>query len=123
MAITYTWKLTGLKKVKVGEFDGFVCQTYWKKIGTDENGNVGEFAGATPFTPEADADPATFTAWEDLTEEMVLGWIKDVVVGDYEVHVNAQIQKQLDAKVNREVSVDEKDFPWAPTPAPEGPAA
>lgn len=115
--ITYTWKLTGLKKVKVGEFNDFVCQTYWKKIGTDENGNVGEFAGATPFTPQADADPATFTAWEDLTEEMVLGWIQAVVVNDYEAHVNAHIAKQIADKVNPEVRVEENQFPWAP-PAP-----
>jgi hypothetical protein len=113
MAIIYTWKLTGLKKTRVNEFDGFVCQTYWKKIGTDEDGNTGEFAGATPFTPEADADPAEFTAWEDLTEEMVLAWIQAVVVGAYEEHVNGQIAKQIDEKVNPIVQVDEKEFPWS----------
>jgi hypothetical protein len=110
--ITYTWKLTSLKKVNTGTFDNFVCQTYWKKIGTDENGVTGEFSGATPFTPEADADPATFTVWEDLTEEQVLGWIQAIVVGAYEEHVNTQIQKQIDAKKNPVEDVNSDNFPW-----------
>lgn len=114
MTITYTWKLTGLKKTRFGQIDNYVCQTYWKKIGTDEDGNTGTFSGATPFTPEPDLDPAAFTEWENLTEEQVLGWIKAVVVGSYEEHVNRQIQKQIDAKKNPISDVPEKDFPWAP---------
>ena len=115
MAITYTWQLHALKKKNVGALNNFVAQTYWKKIGTDENGNVGEFAGATPFTPEADADPATFTNYDSLTESQVLGWIQAVVTGSYETHVNAQIQKQIDAKKNAETEVVSGSFPWIPT--------
>jgi hypothetical protein len=122
MAITYTWKLTSLKKMAVGTFDDFVCQTYWKKIGTDSDGNVGEFSGATPFTPAADADPATFAKFEDLTETQVLNWIKSRVIDGYEAHVNEQIQKQIDAKKNPITEVQDGNFPWSPpssdTPPP-----
>ena len=122
MAITYTWKLTSLKKMAVGTFDDFVCQTYWKKIGTDSDGNVGEFSGATPFTPAADADPATFAKFEDLTETQVLNWIKSRVTDGYEMHVNEQIQKQIDAKKNPITEVQDGNFPWSPpssdTPPP-----
>lgn len=112
MAITYTWKLTGLKKKDVNSLSGFVCQTYWKKIGTDENGLVGEFSGATPFTPEPDIDPATFTSFEALTETQVLGWIQEIVIGGYEQHVNEQIQKQIDLQKSPEVRIDDGNFPW-----------
>lgn len=114
MAITYTWELTSLKKKNVGNLTDFVAQTYWKKIGTDENGVTGEFSGATPFTPEADADPATFISFEDLTEAQVLGWIQEIVVGDYEKHVNEQIAKQIDTKKNLETEVGSGKFPWSP---------
>lgn len=114
MAITYTWELTSLKKKNIGNFNNFVVQTYWKKIGTDENGITGEFPSATPFTPEADMDPATFISFEDLTEAQVLGWIQTVVTGDYEAHVNDQIQKQIDAKKNPEIEVTSGKFPWSP---------
>lgn len=113
MALTYTWKVTGLKK----NTDGTVVQTYWQKIGTDEDGNEGTFSGATPFS----GDPAAegYIAFGDLTEADVLEWIQGVVVGGYEEHVNGQIQKQIDQKVN---VVSEASMPWAPPPAEEAPA-
>jgi hypothetical protein len=115
MAITYTWQLTALKKKNVGALNNFVAQTYWKKIGTNETGVTGEFAGATPFTPEADSDPAAFTKYEDLTEAQILNWIKAVVVGDYEKHVNEQIKKQIDSKITPETEVASGSFPWIPS--------
>ena len=115
MAITYTWQLTALKKKNVGALNNFIAQTYWKKIGTDEYGNTGEFNGATPFTPEADSDPATFVRYEDLTEAQILIWIKAVDVNDYENHVNAQIKKQIDSKFSPETDVASGSFPWNPT--------
>jgi len=114
--ITYTWKLTSLKKRNVGNLSGVVFQTYWKKIGTDANGNTGEFSGATPFDP-AQVDPNNFTSWDQLTEETVLGWIQAIVTGSYEQHVNEQIQRQLDEKANASQEISEGSFPWNPPPA------
>ena len=124
MTITYTWEITGLKTTNIGELENTVVQTYWKKIGTDENGNTGTFSGATPFTrdPNDESGPK-FIPFENLTEEDVLSWIKTIVVGDYETHVNEQIQKQINEKINP--IVDAK-MPWAPavvTPPVPAPAA
>jgi hypothetical protein len=121
MAITYTWKLTSLKKRNSGSLNGVVFQTYWQKIGTDENGNIGAFSGATPFDP-AQVDPNNFTAFDQLTEETVLGWIQGVVTGSYEQHVDEQIQRQIDEKVNASEEVGSGSFPWDPEPV-EQPAA
>lgn len=106
MAINYTWEVTGLKTKTEGSNEKAVIQTYWKKTGTDDDGNVGSFSGATPFT-SVDADP--FIAFDELTEANVLGWIQAVVVDDYEAHVNGVIQKQIDAQVD---PVVEADLPW-----------
>ena len=101
MAITYTWEITNLRKAP--QLDGMndvLVHVRWKKIGTDENGTTGEFQGATPLSaPEAEG----FTAYENLTKEQVLGWVQAVVVGQYEQHVNEQIQKQI----------IKKNDPWA----------
>lgn len=113
MSITYTWKVTGLKVRDGEDMTNVVYQTYWKKIGTDEDGNSGEFSGATPF-PASSVNPDNFTPFEQLTEETVLSWIKPIVVGDYEEHVNKQIQKQIDNKKNPGV---DKPLPWASEPA------
>jgi len=115
MAITYTWEITSLKTKNETLGDGVVlpnavCQTYWKKIGTDENGNEGTFSGATPFSA-ANLTEENFKQFDTLTEEIVLGWIQAIVVGGYEEHVNGQIQKQIDEKVT---PIVESAMPWAP---------
>jgi hypothetical protein len=123
--MNYTWQLTSLKRKNTSELNNVVVQTYWKKTGTDENGNEGSFSGATPFDLST-VDPTNFTSYEDLTEEAVLGWIQSVVVGDYERHVNEKIAEQIEAIVSPVVSVT-GGFPWQPedevTEGSSGPAA
>jgi hypothetical protein len=112
MAITYTWEVTGLKVQNIdAELQNAVVQTYWKKTGTDEHGNEGTFHGATPFTVNPNDESGPFIPFEDLTEQDVLDWIQSVVIGGYEEHVNAQIQKQIDDKIS---PITEPALPWAP---------
>jgi hypothetical protein len=123
--MNYTWQLTSLKRKDTSELNNIVVQTYWKKTGTDENGNTGKFLGATPFDLNT-VDPTNFISYEDLTEEDVLGWIQSVVVGDYERHVNEKIAEQIEAIASPAVSVI-GGFPWQPedevTEGPSEPAA
>ena len=114
MAITYTWKVNELKVRDEGVHKNAVVQTYWEKIGTDEDGNEGKFSGATPFSA-ANVPEGSFVPFEELTEAIVLGWIQNVVIGAYEKHVNEQIQKQIDAEKNPLMS---PGLPWVPTPTP-----
>ena len=105
--MTYTWKIIEVKTADTENVTDAVVQTYWEKIGTDENGNKGVFSGATPF-PQSSINPETFIPYTELTEEIVLEWIQNVVVGSYEEHVNEQIQKQIDLK-----SIKQPELPWA----------
>ena len=107
MAITYTWEVTSLKTKTEGSNADAVVQTYWKKTGTDDAGNVGSFTGATPFSS---ANTENFVPFADLTETVVLGWIQAIVVDSYEEHVNEKIQEQIDEQVT---PVVEQDMPWA----------
>jgi hypothetical protein len=112
MSVTYIWKITSLKTKDVStNKPAAIVQTYWQKIGTDTNGNQGTFSGATPFTVDPSDDSGPFIAFEDLTEENVLDWIKSVVIGGYEQHVNEQIAKQIEEKIN---PVVENRLPWMP---------
>lgn len=112
MSTTYVWALTSLKRANVSDLTGVIVQTHWTCTGTDEGGHEGVFSGATPFKPD-EVDPENFTAYENLTEEQVLGWIKDIVTSTYWGHVEEQIAKQIFAKkaVIEEVSGDQ--FPWS----------
>jgi hypothetical protein len=113
MAITYTWAITSMKVTKVGNENDYVVQTYWTKTGTDENGNTGVFSGATPLDPNP--DQTDFIPYDQLTQEIVLGWIQPLVTGGYEQHVNDVIAKQIAEKVD---PVVEQPLPWAPAPEP-----
>lgn len=112
MSMTYTWEVTSIQTKDETNTDNAtnkdaVIQTRWKKIGTDSNGNKGEFVGATPLT-SINTSASDFKAISDLKELDVLEWIQAQVTGDYEVHVNAQIQKQIDDK-----AIKSPDLPWS----------
>ena len=112
MSMTYTWEVTSIQTKDETNIDkatnkDAVIQTRWKKIGKDSDGNEGVFNGATPLT-SVNTSASDFKALADLKESDVLGWIQAQVTGDYEVHVNAQIQKQIDEK-----AIKNPDMPWA----------
>ena len=125
MAFTYTYTVRNLKvKDEVnaaGEtLTNAVVQTYWDIVGTDEEGNVGQFTGATPFSA-ANVPAGSFTAFEDLEEATVIGWITNVIDSDpgYKAHIDMQIQKEID----KDIAVEKTgaDLPWGEaTPAPSG---
>jgi len=125
MAFTYTYTVRNLKvKDEVnaaGEtLTNAVVQTYWDIVGTDEEGNEGSFTGATPFSA-ANVPAGSFTAFEDLEEATVIGWITNVIDSDpgYKAHIDMQIQKEID----KDIAVEKTgaDLPWGEaTPTPSG---
>lgn len=117
MALTYTWTLKSLKKTNTSQFEDVIVQTHWECTGTDEDGYSGTFNGATPFKAE-DVDGDGFITYADLTEEIVIGWIKEVVVGPYKDHIDQQIMKQINEKRNPIVEVTGNDLPWVSSTTP-----
>jgi len=118
MGLTYDWKLIGLKKQNTESLSDVIVGTNWRLTGTDEDGNSGIFNGATPFEVQ-DLNGDGFVDYRDLTEELVLGWIKNHVSGstpsNYMNHINQQIQKQIDYVKYARIDVSEIDLPWSPT--------
>lgn len=113
MSVSYAWALKSIKKADADGLQGIIVQTTWTCTGVDADGDEGVFHGATPFKPE-EVDAANFTAYEDLTEAQVLGWIQAVAVGPYWDHIEGQIAKQIAAKKTAVVEVSEGQFPWSP---------
>lgn len=113
MAITYTWKVVRIKTTNTDSFQDAVVNTWWQKIGTDDtDGVVGYFEGATPFDADQ-IDPDNFTALDQLTEAMVLGWIQAVVTGEYAEHVDEEIDRDIEDKRGTLTEIEESDLPWA----------
>lgn len=128
MALTYTWKVTNLKKMDQIEGNtDVIVHTRWVRTGTDESGTTGEFTGATPLRLPEPSGSGDFTPYEELTEEQVIEWIKGEIASHqgYEEHIVQQITKQINSKKNpvTEVSL----LPWGVqavgVAAPPGPGS
>lgn len=107
---TLSWKITGVKTRNEVPYTSAVVQTYWVVTGTDSEGRSGSFTGATPFTTANLPSNQEFIPFENLTEEIVLGWIKAVVVGGYKEHIMGVISKQIQQQIN---PIVEAQLPWA----------
>ena len=112
MSITYTWAIDRIGRKSSSTIQNAIVQTHWKLTGTNEDGVSGTFVGATPFDL-ATVDPNNFVPYEDLTEEMVLGWIQSVVNSDqdYRDHIDRRIAEEIEdaAQPTTEIS---SGFPW-----------
>lgn len=130
MSLTYTWKIDSLKVKDEENVDGAtlpeaVYQTYWTITGTNSSGQSGTWSGATPFSAK-NVPANSFVAFKDLTEETVLGWVKNVVNSDagYKAHIDEQLLKRIDEQFGNAKDVGADALPWAtgedvtPTPPP-----
>ena len=118
MALTYEWKITQIKKISNNSVDNAIIGTRWEVKGIDTNGNAGTFAGATPFTLDQ-INPDNFIPYNELTEEIVLNWIKEYVSGsnratNYWDHISGKINEQLEEKISVINNVDAVNLPWSP---------
>jgi fructosamine-3-kinase len=118
MAYTYEWKIKNLKKAtNANDLSDVIIGTQWIVTAINENGYSASFNGATPFKV-ADINTNNFTEFGDLTEEQVIGWIKEVVSGsnrttNYWDHISEQIEKQLVRTTQVHVELLAGDLPWA----------
>lgn len=120
MAFSYTHEITSLKVKDEVNDDGVtlqnaVCNTYWKRTGTDTDGNSGTFSGATPFSA-ASVGEDDFTDFASLTEAEVIGWITAVIDADpaYKAHIDEMIQRQIDQDAAVETEHNAGSLPWDP---------
>ena len=116
MELTYEWTLKSLKKATTNDITNAIIGTNWSVKGTNSDGLSGEFVGATPFDLKS-IDTGSFIEYNDLTEELVLGWIKDYVSGssptNYWGHVSERIEKQITDQTMTVVEVGSQNLPWS----------
>jgi hypothetical protein len=95
--MNYTWKITGIKKKSVGDTADFVYQVYWSKTGTNSEGVTGYCQGAFLYEePDGGIDSDAFISFEDLTEEVVLSWVKSQIDSEDEDAINNRIDRDIE---------------------------
>jgi hypothetical protein len=114
--ITWTIEQNWVKPVEGSETDVVVTSTYRCKasetVGTGDSAKtyIGTVDGACSFQPPS----GSFTAYTDLTEAQILGWVfaSGVDQAAIEANVTQQIENQIDPPV---VTLP---LPWVPVPPP-----
>ena len=104
MTTTYTWTIAELER---NASDNGVVIAHYRIDATDGEYTSGAY-GSQGFTP----DPASedFIAFEDLTEEVVIGWVKESLGGDEKIaEIEAALQAKIDEQRNPPVVVGK---PW-----------
>lgn len=115
MSITYTWKICSLQKINSSNLPNAIIGINWELKGVDEAGNEGVFQGATPFSVDK-INPNNFIDYSNLTEEVVLNWVKNAVMSSSWDHVSKNIINQIDNIKNQYAQVHK--MPWEPADEP-----
>ena len=92
MAINYTWDC---KTVDVKTIDGnedTVFNVHWQLTGEDDANNSSTVYG----TKELDtSDLSSFTAFADLTNDQITGWVESALGEDRVTEIKANISNQI----------------------------
>jgi hypothetical protein len=99
MAITYTWNCTTVDTypTKSDQAD-VIFNVHWRLNGVDdtEDENVGDSYGVVSLDTE---DLSTFTAFADITEADVIGWVEAALGEEQVTALKASIDAQIAEKI------------------------
>ena len=102
MATTFTW---GINTLERETNDGFVFTAHYTVDANDETYSAGAYGSIGLERPEGDLIP-----FDSLTEEIVVGWVKDKLTAEKVDEVEAALQAQLDEK---HAPTKAAGMPWA----------
>lgn len=101
MTVTNTWAIKALDcKPDVDGLSDYVVTAHWTLSATDDT-YTGSVYGTASF--EVDPDKPDYTPYSELTEELVIEWVKASLgaeqVASYEFNVLKQIENQINPPI------------------------
>ena len=88
MSTTFTWNISQLERETA---DGFVYTVHYTVNASDETYSSGAYGSIGLERPD------TLIPYSDLTEDQVVGWVKEKLGGDEKVQeIESALQAQLD---------------------------
>jgi hypothetical protein len=104
----FNWTVTQLYTQRIESIAGYVVIARYNTTGID-----GQFtASLSNIAQFSKSNVSNFIPYEDLTEEIVLGWIKDSLGANGIISIEACIQGQIDSQINPPVSPEITPLPW-----------
>jgi hypothetical protein len=106
----YTWNVTALYTETIDGEQNYVVIANYEVVGVD-----GTFsANLSKIARFSTASVTPFVPYEDLTNDIVIGWIQDELGVDGVSNTEACIQGQIDSQINPPVTPQNTPLPWAP---------
>ena len=102
MTTTFTWKIAQLERETS---DGYVFTAHYTVDSYDGTYNAGAYGSVGLERPEGELIP-----FADLTEEQVVGWVKEKLGDEAVGNIETALQMQLDEQRN---PTKAGGLPWA----------
>ena len=102
MSTTYTWKIAQLERETA---DGYVFIAHYTVDAEDGTYRAGAYGSIGLERPEGELIP-----FADLTEEIVVGWVKDKLGEEQVENIEAALQAQLNEQA---APTKAAGLPWA----------
>lgn len=101
----YTWTVTALGTETIGTQDGYVLTADFNVVGKD-----GQYTSTVVGSQQFAVTGDTFIPYANLTNTIVVGWIKDLVnVADITAFIDADLANQK----NPPVQPTDTPLPWS----------
>ena len=107
MATTYTWTIDSMYTVDTPE-PGFVVNVLWTLTGVD-----GQYTASIGGNSQFTVQEGTFTPYDQLTQEQVIGWVQNSLGADGIANFEANVQGQINSMITPPVSPQNTPLPWA----------
>ena len=91
MSTTFSWNIANLERHTA---DGAVFMVHYTVNSEDGTYSAGAYGSLGLEPPE----PGSMTPFDSLTEEVVVGWVKDNLGEEKVAEIEAALQAQLDEK-------------------------
>jgi hypothetical protein len=105
----YTWTITNLYTQTIDGKKDYVVNAIYDVVGVDGNYTASMTSNTAQFSTQ---DVTEFTPYADLTEAIVLGWVKESLGENGIISIEACIQGQIDSEINPPVSPENTPLPW-----------
>ena len=108
MATTYTWTIDSMYTVQQPDPD-YVVNVLWTLTGVD-----GEYTASIGGSTMFDSNQSeTFIPYNQLTQEIVIGWVQNSLGAQGIANFEANVQGQIDSMITPPVSPQNTPLPWA----------
>lgn len=102
MTTTFTWGISTLERETA---DGYVCTAHYTVDAFDETYRAGAYGSMHLARPETDLLP-----FSDLTEDLVITWVKDALGAEKVSDIEAALQGQID---EQHAPTKAQGLPWS----------